>query len=375
VSTLDYRGEPPASSSSPFKSRDPNLDFLRASAIAAVMLFHVAQFWSVRNTTINKLTQLGQFGVELFFVLSGWLIGGLYWRERQDFGHVDVRRFWYRRWLRTLPPYYSGFALAYLAVRIGRGQPFDFGYLVFVQNCYPKIPFFVVSWSLCVEEQFYLLLPLLLLLFIRLRALPVLLLLTVAAPIVLRFIEAAKVAGWPGGSSRTHLRCDALALGVFCSYLRAYRPVAWARCQSIARVLFVPAFVGFISIAFWPREKWFGPGLTLVTITMTLALASVAHRRPLPGARSRAVYCLAIWSYSIYLTHNLVLLTGSRLSARFPTVPHAAHLLAWAVGMVAAGWVFFRLVELPAIRIRDRWVPRGVARPDAENFAELQVAR
>jgi peptidoglycan/LPS O-acetylase OafA/YrhL len=166
-----------------------------------------------------------------------------------------------------------------------------------------------------------------------------------------------------------------LALGVFCSYLRAYRPLAWARCQSVARLLVLPAIAGFISIAFWPREKWFGPGLTLVTLTMTLALASVAHLKPLPGARSRAVYCLAIWSYSIYLTHNLVLLAGSRLSARFPGVPPAVHVLAWAVGMIAAGWVFFRLVELPAIRFRDRWVPRGVTRPDAENFAEAQSAR
>jgi len=108
---------------------------------------------------------------------------------------------------------------------------------------------------------------------------------------------------------------------------------------------------------------------------MTLALASVAHRRPLPGARSRIVYCLAIWSYSIYLTHNLVLLSGSRLSARFPNVPLAIHLLTWVAGMIAFGWVFFRLVELPAIRMRDRWVPRGIARPDAQNFPKLQEAR
>jgi peptidoglycan/LPS O-acetylase OafA/YrhL len=371
VNTLDD----PGPSGSPFKFRDPNLDLLRASAIAAVMAFHVEQFWSVRNETINKLLHLGQFGVELFFVLSGWLIGGLYWRERQESGGVDVRRFWYRRWLRTLPPYYVGFALAYVAVRVGRHQPFDFGYLVFVQNYYPKIPFFVVSWSLCVEEQFYLLLPVLLLLFIRLRALPLLLLMTVGAPVVLRFIEAARVPGWPPGASRTHLRCDALALGVFCSYLRAYRPVVWARCQAAARLLVLPALAGFISIAFWPREMWFGPGVTLVTLTMTLALASVAHRRPLPGARSRAVYCLAVWSYSIYLTHNLVLLAASRGTARVANVPLAIHLMVWVAGMIGAGWVFFRVVELPAIRLRDRWVPRGVSRPDAEDPATLQATR
>lgn len=362
MNTLDDREPSPSS----FASRDPNLDLLRASAIAAVMFFHVAQFWPVANPVVNKLAQLGQFGVELFFVLSGWLIGGLYWRERQETGDVDLRRFWYRRWLRTLPPYFVGLALTYAAVWAGRRQPFDFGYLVFVQNYYPRIPFFVVSWSLCVEEQFYLLLPLLLLLFIRLRALPLLLLIAVAMPVILRFVEAARVSGWPTGSSRTHLRCDALALGVFCSYLRAFRPLAWARCQAVARFFVWPALAGFVSVAFWPRGWWFGPGLTLVTLTMTLALAAVAGRRPLPVARTRAVYCLAIWSYSIYLTHNLVLLSGSRIKDRLPGIPFPVHAFAWAVGMIAFGWVFFRLVELPAIRIRDRWVPRGVARPDAE---------
>src|SRR5690349_1065400 len=79
------------------------------------------------------------------------------WKWMQVTGDV---RFWVRRWLRTIPPYVAALAISWVAVRIARGQSFDFGYLIFVQKFYLQIPFFLVSWSLCVEEHFYLLLPL-----------------------------------------------------------------------------------------------------------------------------------------------------------------------------------------------------------------------
>ncbi len=101
----------------------------------------------------------GQHGVDLFFVLSGWLIGGLYWREMKAFSGVGVLRFWVRRWMRTLPPYFAALLLSWLAVSAARAEPFDWRYLVFLQNYYERIPFFLVSWSLCIEEHFYLAAP------------------------------------------------------------------------------------------------------------------------------------------------------------------------------------------------------------------------
>jgi peptidoglycan/LPS O-acetylase OafA/YrhL len=137
------------------------------------------------------------------------------------------------------------------------------------------------------------------------------------------------------------------------------RPAVWARFQGAARVLVLPAVAAVLSIALWRRETFFGFGLTLVVAMCTLALAAVAERRPIPGARNRAVFHLAIWSYSIYLTHNLAFLAGSRVSGRFAGVPAILHVLAWLAVAVATGWIFFRAIELPAIRWRDRWVPRG----------------
>src|SRR5262249_42887086 len=133
--------------------RNSNLDLLRATAIIMVVAFHLVQNSPEPLPTVVMVTQYGKYGVDLFFVLSGWLIGSLYWKELVEFGSVRLRRFLVRRWLRTLPPYLGALFLSWTAVRIARHQPFDFGYLAFFQNYYPVIPFFLVSWSLCIEEH------------------------------------------------------------------------------------------------------------------------------------------------------------------------------------------------------------------------------
>lgn len=85
-------------------SRDPNTGLIRASAIALVLIHHVGQSLSLIPAAGHRYTSLGIYGVDLFFVLSGWLIGRLYWVEKRDFGEVNVLRFWVRRWFRTIPP-------------------------------------------------------------------------------------------------------------------------------------------------------------------------------------------------------------------------------------------------------------------------------
>jgi peptidoglycan/LPS O-acetylase OafA/YrhL len=147
--------------------RNNNLDLLRATAIILVVIYHLFVQWPVTDPGIRDWTKYGQYGVDLFFVLSGWLIGGLYWREYLKFGDVHVGRFWMRRWFRTLPPYYVALLISWVAVYTQRGTPWDSGYLFFIQNFYYQIPYFSVSWSLAVEEHFYLFAPLLLLAWVK----------------------------------------------------------------------------------------------------------------------------------------------------------------------------------------------------------------
>src|SRR5215471_10027057 len=91
--------------------RYPGLDFLRALAIVLVVDCHAVTV--LRSQPEYRVLQLGGKGVDLFFVLSGWLLGRQLMRELRDTNTIDLRRFWYRRWLRTLPAYYAVLAFTF----------------------------------------------------------------------------------------------------------------------------------------------------------------------------------------------------------------------------------------------------------------------
>ena len=154
---------------SPPARRVANLDLLRAAAIVPVVLAN-AGTEGVLTGTAGRLADSGWVGVDLFFVLSGWLVGGLYWRERARYGGIQLGRFWARRWLRTIPPYLVALLVVYSAraALTDNADPFDWRYVAFLQN-YTGLPYWGVSWSLCVEEHFYLGLPLVLGLATRVR--------------------------------------------------------------------------------------------------------------------------------------------------------------------------------------------------------------
>jgi len=145
------------------------LDILRASAILFVVLLH-----SLYLLPAPLATFLGYFvldGVSIFFVLSGFLIGGILIRTLES-GNISFKgllNFWGRRWLRTLPAYY--FVLVLLCLLPASFTGFKTWtevsyYFFFIQNFNTPHPhFFMEAWSLSVEEWFYLLIPFLLFLF------------------------------------------------------------------------------------------------------------------------------------------------------------------------------------------------------------------
>src|SRR5262245_44482110 len=150
-------------------SRVFGLDFTRALAISLVLFTHASFFLAPLKPNFEPLFMVGYLGVDLFFALSGFLIGGILIDSATP-GVGWVGRFWVRRWLRTLPNYYL-FMLINIAIFVWvEGQwPPALSYVFFVQNLAWSHPrFFPEAWSLALEEVFYLLAPLAMLVFLPL---------------------------------------------------------------------------------------------------------------------------------------------------------------------------------------------------------------
>ena len=340
------------------RSRDSNLDLLRATAITAVLVYHLVRMWPTDYPAIKNLAGLGKYGVTLFFVLSGWLIGGIYWREQASTGRVNVLGFWVRRWFRTVPPYLLGMALGFAAVYLVRSEPFDFRYFLFLQNYDKEMPFYLISWSLCVEEHFYLLLPILGFAVARMSkpaAGVFLWSLPLSAPI-LRLIDPNVVVESAFGYSHTatHLVSEGLTLGVAAAFTRRFFPEQWHRVQRVARYLALPAVLVFLSIAWWDRGVEFYLGQSVVALACFVWLAATAGRSPVPCASSKPIYAVAIASYSIYLTHGLAIHIARRLAIpNGSLVSETVCLLLWIAIIGAIGAAFYFCVERTSIRLRD----------------------
>src|ERR1035437_361726 len=141
-----------------FQKRNFGLDIIRAISISLVIIAHS---FAIKNV------ELGVWGVEVFFVLSGFLIGQILIRDfTNGISFKKIMYFWKRRWFRTLPLYYAVILVKFIFFDSSLGLKF-FAYIFFLQNNFVGISFLPVSWSLVVEEWFYLTLPLLLFLFLK----------------------------------------------------------------------------------------------------------------------------------------------------------------------------------------------------------------
>ena len=137
------------------------LDHLRAIAILLVMIFH---FGKGIPSWLEPVKQIGWTGVDLFFVLSGYLIGYQLLKEIKNTNTISFKQFYIKRFFRIIPAYVAVLILYYSLpnLREGSGLPPLWKFLTFTQNFgldAQSQNSFSHAWSLCIEEQFYLLLP------------------------------------------------------------------------------------------------------------------------------------------------------------------------------------------------------------------------
>jgi peptidoglycan/LPS O-acetylase OafA/YrhL len=327
-----------------------SLDVLRALAIAAVLACHIIGSF-VPGSTLTRATSLGGHGVDLFFVLSGWLLGRQLYREIGATSAIDLKRFWTRRWLRTLPAYYAMlFAIAVGLILKGKSDLLDWRYIVFLQNYLVEMPFFGVSWSLCVEEHFYLAVAPAILLLWRVRWAWLVVLEAFMLATAAEFYEwYPKPAHAEFEVYASHVRGQQCAVGVLLAWLAVRRPLKWQWLCRNAWLFFAMSILCIVlsilnrTLWDWWLPDWQTLGWGLIFAAWVLLAEATT---PLNWAAARFV---AARAYSLYLVHTEAIAVAKKVDAG--SEMQMAIALAVSFAMAEA---LYRCVERPFIRLRDR---------------------
>ena len=388
------------------KSRNPGLDTLRASAIALVFMYHYEVFVS-GAPTFGWLSDVGWVGVDLFFVLSGYLIANQLFAGMARGQALSLPRFYARRAFRTLPVFWLvlAFFVLFPVAMGGRPPPPWWRFLTFTQNIglQPGTAF-SHAWSLCVEEQFYLVLPAVLALaawFANRRTpgrvtltrahgwalMGALVALGVVARCLLWQVHGRPADGRGDGYMSwvyfdTLCRFDEFIPGVAVAMLKNFHRPTWDKLMARGNLLAAIGAVAVFAmlalayrIYFIDGYGWgffmtaFGYSLIALAFAVLVAAAlsptARAMRWRIPGADK-----LALWSYSTYLSHKpLAYFIAQQLKPL--GVSDGVRLVVITVACIAVGGLLYKLVEAPFMAWRDRLVPSnfGDAPADASLIA------
>jgi len=373
-------------------ARIPELDGIRGIAIVLVLIWHYlvclvpADPGSLGRQLLTPL-RLTWSGVDLFFVLSGFLIAGILIDNRGTTNFF--RTFYVRRVCRIFPLYYlwlAMFGLAAYGIGAGNKWLFDgamplWSYATFTQNFFMAdrmswgAHWLAVTWSLAVEEQFYLLLPVAVY-FLSPRALPRVLLVMVLAAPILRLAFVAQGNGF-AAQVLTPARADALLLGALCAYgirqaafkALLQRNIPWMYVLLLAFALGVAA----LSIAN-PSTTGASPQAAfryslLAGMYSTFLLIAISEKHGIISwiARRPWLARMGIIAYGTYIFHQGILgLAHHFLLGQLPRIRDFADLavtlgaLAASLALAMLSWKYF---EKPILRFGHSFRYRGDASP------------
>jgi len=357
------------------------LDLLRFAAIISVLLAHST--FALFNE--NPILQIGGFlGVEFFFVLSGMLIGTIIIKTHikdsvTTFSSMKV--FWVRRWFRTLPNYYLMFVVYLILAFASKNHPNIHGlkwasYLVFLQNATrPETnSFFGVAWSLCIEEWFYILFPVLLILMqVFFKKKPVSLLATLLVFIIMPLTGRVILSftgniEWESGFRKMlFLRLDSIAIGVLGAFIRHYFINFWNKYKNTLLVLGCILLVSSFVISYYEHaSNYSGQQLkagrvdlfvntaffTLIDISIALFLPALYDMQiKKSNYFVKGVTFISVISYSLYLLHPVMItLTVHFLNDKGRMI---MLIVIWLSSIIGA-YLQYTLFEVKTTSLRDR---------------------
>ena len=341
------------------KNRVPELDGLRGVAILLVVFFHyLVQHLQTRPGSLpayaQKYCSICWMGVDIFFVLSGFLVGGILMDARGAKNFFGV--FYLRRALRIVPPYLLFLVMLILALAVWhRTQPAGMRWLM--ENTFPLWSFVLyvqnflmaqtgtfgpnfsaMSWSLAVEEQFYLLFPLVVYFCPPRKLPPVLIFCAVSATVVRLAVFWLNPDHAIAGFVLLPARWDSLALGALAAWC-IRNPAAVSAIQQHTRSLHAALIAVWLGVALLPafgsaQFSWvmFGVGYLLIAAATSLLIALLGTGQ-IPGIstmlRNAGLRYFGKISYTVYLLHQAVFgLTFVVLFKSEPVIATPAHALA-----------------------------------------------
>ncbi len=360
------------------------LDHLRAIAILLVMIFHYGRgipSW------LEPIKQIGWTGVDLFFVLSGYLIGFQLLKEYKDKNGIDFRRFYLKRFFRIIPAYIAVLIMYYSLsdLREGSGLPPLWRFLTFTQNIGLDAQTqnsFSHAWSLCIEEQFYLLLPISIILLFKSgfqKSTPYL----IIGLIVLGFIF--RIYNWhehvqpfiDNGNRRqmflgfvekvyypSYNRMDGLIIGVCIAVVFNFRPKIKEYLIQHGNKVLLLGF-GLFMIAYKVCESFISYntaiyGFPLISLAYGLiVIAAISPTCILYKFKTKFTLIIATLSYAIYLTHKQ-LYHLTKIGIKNLSNENIEQWTFWICLLIAVigGLILHLIIEKPFLRLRDKILTR-----------------
>jgi len=360
------------------RKRIVGLDILRSFAIFFVVYYHGRFLIPPENRILyDKIQPFKIDGVSIFFVLSGFLIGGILLKiiNKTDFKRKDLLNFWIRRWFRTIPNYLFVLSLLLISSYIARNNFGDFNlkYFIFSQNLFSPHPnFFPEAWSLAIEEWFYLLFPLSCYIIHKLlnnktKSILISAIFFILIPLIIRIIKFENgiiINDFDAEFRKVVIyRLDSIMYGVIAAYVLYKYPEFWKKSKLYflfsGIFLILSLNIEVLNLKYLYEPLFFN--IESITTFCFIPFLSTYKSTKFKFLDSFFIF-ISIISYSMYLLNltpvqRVLLPTLNKLLGRtelFSTDVYITNYIAFWFFTIVGSYVLYTIFENPVTKFRDR---------------------